>query len=1456
MDNKKKVIIAIIVFIFLGLTVFTFANPDEGENNLNGGNGTTENNTQNNLDNAGDTNTNLDDQNDDTLNVINQDDDNNNNNNDNNNNEDNSYENALNAVIKAENTIDEESYNTALDLVELVTNEEEKENLSNRLEVVKEGIDVKALVTTLETKTNSATNKEDMDDARNYRTDENVETLVASLTNETLKTDLQSKLSVLALLLDDEEIEINIEDGAILSETTTIEVEDDNEVTIELNEEQYNGDAVTDGVYTLRVTDSAFNTKTINFTVDTKAPTFNVEDGSKTNDRFNVVVEDTTLDYIEITDGTTTKTLEETEVNISVEGTYTLTAYDLTGRNAKITLHIDKSNPEITGAEDGKVYKEVTVTITDKFLKEVHINEESQEDITTEFVKTFDKEGTYTIVVKDEVGNENTITFTIDRTKPVIEGVTDGTYYNTDVTPVITDKNFKNATLKYNGTHDKSYKVGDTLTKEGTYTLVATDLAMNKTKLITFTIDKTLPTVDSTSQVYEEKEGGRIKTTVVFSETVEYPFDNLNWRQVSDTEYYTYFYRTKDYTINFRDKAGNENSYTLSIDKTAPVYSSLRIIGGNYYNENGNHIRYATNGTTIYVYTTFAEKLAVAPTVTLNDTVSTTSYLAKESEGSYIYAAKFVLNAEDGLKDGEVSIVVEGYADTIGNVGDTLTNDDITLASQKYVIIDKTPVKVTLSDGTLGNDPYKKLNVKLYDANTVTSVVINGTQLSHTGYYVDVNDGDAYTFLEGENVIVAKDKAGNVTTVTYVKDTKAPVAKSMAMSGGKLYKENGKVNWYVTNGGIIYVNLHFEEKLDVAPIVKLNGTVEAKLGTVKESGDIVIYSYSHKVNADDRLANGLVNVEVSEYADRAGNVGETLTNDDITLNSQKYVVVDKTPVKISVSNGSIGSNPYSKLNVKLHDANGVVSVVINGKKLSHTGYYVDVNDGDAYTFLEGENVIVAKDKAGNVTTVTYVKDITAPIIEIPGKEGLNKNEYRVEAGTEVSVKDVLATATDNYDNDVEVVITKADFLATKEHPERNVYGYDFSNGFDTTTVGRYNITYTATDDAGNSSTAGMMIVIKDTTAPVITIKGTEGRNNNELRVNQDDVVTLDDVTATVTDIVDGEKEIYPTKVTRYYPRETGKASHTYDATNGFDTSNTGYYIIRYEAVDEAGNEAKAKEMLLVVKLTKAPEAVDGEVNLYGNLTLTDAPLYNVNDNTEEVVFNGNGYTFTQKITSADSFQWTENGTRPLMSNLFSSSNGSKIIVNNLTLKGTTSSVMLGHYVKTNQGNFNTEFNNVNLIGLEVVSFSSNVAPAATVYGNATLNNTYIYGSKLSSLDTDPMWPVYDLVVVNYSNTTINGGKIGTVYTWAKAYMEFNGVEVDTITTSIRKTSDFKKGELVIGEGTTVNKIVINNANAVITIKAGSVVDTLDYNNIDDTNMTVVIEDGAVVKNIINKVEQQ
>ena len=253
-----------------------------------------------------------------------------------------------------------------------------------------------------------------------------------------------------------------------------------------------------------------------------------------------------------------------------------------------------------------------------------------------------------------------------------------------------------------------------------------------------------------------------------------------------------------------------------------------------------------------------------------------------------------------------------------------------------------------------------------------------------------------------------------------------------------------------------------------------------------------------------------------------------------------------------------------------------------------------------------------------------------------------------------------------------------------------------------------------------------------------------------------------------------------------------------------------------------------------------------------NLILRDKPLYSSTTATEAVTINGNGNTITQTATNVDAFNWT-GGTIPWTSNIFSSSNGAKVTVNNLNFAGTMQSIMLGHYVNSTYNNFNTVLNNVNVIGLNVVSFSGGISPAVTVYGTATLNNTNIYGTKLSALDTDPMWPVYDLATVNNTITNINNSKIGSIYTWNHALVNINeGSVVDTILTASTST---KGGGIVVNNGAEVKLVDVNEKDAyaykvAITIKAGATVETLDLTGAD-SRAKIIVEDGAIVKNIVN-----
>ena len=250
--------------------------------------------------------------------------------------------------------------------------------------------------------------------------------------------------------------------------------------------------------------------------------------------------------------------------------------------------------------------------------------------------------------------------------------------------------------------------------------------------------------------------------------------------------------------------------------------------------------------------------------------------------------------------------------------------------------------------------------------------------------------------------------------------------------------------------------------------------------------------------------------------------------------------------------------------------------------------------------------------------------------------------------------------------------------------------------------------------------------------------------------------------------------------------------------------------------------------------TIIPTIENGILNVEDDLTLLDNTLIREYEATKPYTVNGNGKTVTMVASSVDSFAW-DGDTIPLQSLIFSSANGSDVVVNDLTIAGIMQSVMAGNYRNATYNNYNTTFNNVNIVNTQVVSFSAGVSPALTVYGTMTMNGCKVYGTTLSPLDTDPMWPVYDMALVNYSDTTINDSKIGSIYVWNQA-------------------------KLTVADGTEVDTIVIrgnmNTTKYGVTIKAGATVDTIDLSAITNkSRVNFTIEDGATVgKFVANGVE--
>lgn len=246
--------------------------------------------------------------------------------------------------------------------------------------------------------------------------------------------------------------------------------------------------------------------------------------------------------------------------------------------------------------------------------------------------------------------------------------------------------------------------------------------------------------------------------------------------------------------------------------------------------------------------------------------------------------------------------------------------------------------------------------------------------------------------------------------------------------------------------------------------------------------------------------------------------------------------------------------------------------------------------------------------------------------------------------------------------------------------------------------------------------------------------------------------------------------------------------------------------------------------------TKAPVMENGVMNLTDDVIMVDDTIIREYTTTEPYTVEGNGKTVTMVASSVNTFDWIENGTIPLQSMIFSSGDGSLATVNDLTITGTMQSVMAGHYISSTDNRHNTVFNNVNIVDAEVVSFSENISPALTIYGTMTMNNCKVYGTTLSPMDTDPMWPVYDVAVVNYTNTTMNDCQIGSIFVWNQA-------------------------KLTIADGTEVDTMVIrgnmNTTKYGVTIQAGAAVDVIDVSAIaNKAKVNITIEDGATVGKVV------
>ncbi len=254
---------------------------------------------------------------------------------------------------------------------------------------------------------------------------------------------------------------------------------------------------------------------------------------------------------------------------------------------------------------------------------------------------------------------------------------------------------------------------------------------------------------------------------------------------------------------------------------------------------------------------------------------------------------------------------------------------------------------------------------------------------------------------------------------------------------------------------------------------------------------------------------------------------------------------------LSACGGSSGDSDSTAPVITLNgDSN--VSLVIGDEYVEQGATAQDDSDGSVQVTISGQ----VNTQAGGEYTVTYsatdssgnratqrrtvtVVDNVAPVITITGSTVTNvgvNTEY-VEAG---------AVAIDETDGNVEVII---------------------SGSVNTEVMGEYTITYSAEDNAGNTSSVERTVNVIDQTPPVITLNGEDS-------VSLLDTEQYEELGATAIDNIDGVVAV--------------------NIEGTVDSTTAGVYTLTYIALDSAGNEASVTRQVTVNDGTAPVITLNGE----------------------------------------------------------------------------------------------------------------------------------------------------------------------------------------------------------------------------------------------------------------------
>lgn len=843
---------------------------------------------------------------------------------------------------------------------------------------------------------------------------------------------------------------------------------------------------------------------------DDKAPVANIKNNEAFKENIEIEVEDEAGNDFKIY--LTRNNGEEVEIENNSktpgEGIYELRLVDEAFNEEKIRFVVDGTDPKFKNLSNGGHYDEFTVEVEDLSNVTITVSKDHEEAKEIENNTKFTEEGTYKITATDEAGNTTTYWVAIDNTKPTIERTNEEKYVETDQKVTVKDKfltevkvTTKDNTTTYTRENFVSEGRNENFTfeiefkEEGTYTIVATD-KKGLTEEETFIIDKTSPVINGFEKCkyYYNKS---VKPELIEENIKSYTLNGKDYDGKEITE-------DGHYILTAEDQVGHKVTVKFAIDTTAPTVEGIEP--GKYYKSvkpiiKDENLAYVT-----------VDKLPFIPGQEIK-LYGTHELVAVDKAGNKTtvkftidnIAPKILLLDRIEFIQGDIlpikPVIIEQNIETITvklngkeieyKQGDQLTKSGLyemtvtdkagNIATATFTMDSEEPILLEPINGGV----YKDVKVSMIDKNSEPSNIVLLKQTKTVGdklgislpiyEKVEYNYGETIE-EEGSYIVIVADKAYNVSYAKFTVDRTAPTSN---IEADKHYKE---ITPEVKDANLALVTLSKKEKIEAFGITIGYEYVPKNVYTADKAIEKIAEDGEYKINASDL----------------AGNTYEV-----------EFVVDTKAPV-INVVNGA----HYNKVTPEITDTN-INTITLNGNTyVSGT----EINE-------DGEYTIIATDKAGNKTEVTFVIDKNAVTIT-----GVDNKKYNKPVTPVINSKEEI----------VSIKLNGEDYVEGTEIKEDGTY------------------TLVVTDKYTNTAEVTFTI---DTVKPEIKL---DSEIAEEIGANKTEVV-LDAITATLTDNTDGTKTIKPVIT---HDKITGELDNVIISTDYI-----GKYTLTYNGTDEAGNKA-------------------------------------------------------------------------------------------------------------------------------------------------------------------------------------------------------------------------------------------------------------------------------------------